>query len=228
VKTSRRAALLAFPLLLATLALAPSAQAQTAPSPTAPGSAPDGVVLSHPVRDNSALRIPAARPHAADAAPAASKYLKYTQQIQKYDEWCWAADGSSIEQYYGSAITQDQFCAAAKGTAVGNCPNETGELNQIVNGFQQTGFQARETGGALSWSSVQQQVNAGMPAMTVIAWASGGAHAETIYGYDANNGTLSAGDPWYSYSRYWTSTYNNYLSNSTFTWTDTVADIRKG
>ncbi|GAA3044852.1 papain-like cysteine protease family protein [Actinokineospora globicatena] len=62
---------------------------------------------------------------------------------------------------------------------------------------------------------------------TVISWSSGGAHAEVIYGYDATNGTISVGDPWASYNRYWTSSYNNYLYNNQFAWTDSVSGIRR-
>ncbi|MDT8910130.1 papain-like cysteine protease family protein [Amycolatopsis sp. PS_44_ISF1] len=217
-----RAGVVAVPLLAA-LAAAP-AQAATPGHPTHP----DGVVVSHPAPDNSALRIRVPAAAQADSVNRASaQYLRYTQQTQKYDEWCWAADGSSIENYYGYGISQDQFCAAAKGTAVGYCPNETGALDQIVNGFRQTGFSANETGGALYWNTVRSEIDAGRPAMTVISWSSGGAHAQTIYGYDASSGTISTGDPWPAYQRYQTYTYNSYLQNSNFTWTDTVDGIAR-
>ncbi|SER13343.1 papain-like cysteine protease family protein [Actinokineospora terrae] len=237
-KTGRRLAVVAgFAGLLAATALVvvPSADAgqsaqsasASAGTPLAGGARPAGIQGAHAARDNSALRIPSAASAAVPSGAAASYYLRYTQQVQKYNQWCWAADGSSIEQYYGATTTQDQFCAAAKGTQVGYCPNEAGALYQIVNGFRRTGFTASQVGNAMSWSSTVAQVTAGQPIMTVISWTSGGAHAEVIYGYDATNGTISVGDPWVSYNRYWTSSYNSYLSNSQFAWTDSVSGIRK-
>ncbi|GLW93274.1 papain-like cysteine protease family protein [Actinokineospora globicatena] len=219
-------------LAAAALVVVPSAGASQsitagvqAGTPLAGGARPAGVQVSHAPRDNSSLRVPAGG--TASGAAASSYYLRYTQQVQKYNQWCWAADGSSIEQYFGAGTTQDQFCAAAKGTQVGYCPNETGALYQIVNGFRRTGFTATQVGNAMSWSSTVAQINAGQPIMTVISWSSGGAHAEVIYGYDATNGTISVGDPWASYNRYWTSSYNNYLYNNQFAWTDSVSGIRR-
>ncbi|WP_328456550.1 papain-like cysteine protease family protein [Amycolatopsis sp. NBC_00438] len=208
-------------VVTATLALTPVAGAQ----PVAP-AAPNGVTLTHPLTDNSALRLPAAANAARDARAARS--LDYSQQVQQNDEWCWAADGASIEQFHGASTSQDQFCAAGKGTTAGNCPNQAAQIGEIVNGFRGTGFSASSAGGAVSFSTITQQIDAGNPALTGIYWTSGGGHAEVIYGYDAGNQSMDVGDPWPTYQRYRTQSYNDYLRNSEFTWGDTVVGITGG
>jgi hypothetical protein len=163
----------------------------------------------------------------AHAAPA-SKQLDYSQQVQQNDEWCWAADGSSIEQSQGGSASQEEFCAAGKGAQVGNCPNDAAQISEIVQGFQGTGFSAQDAGGPISYTSIQQQVDGGILNLTGIYWTSGGGHAEVIYGYDSSNQSIMLGDPWPSYQRYQTWDYSQYQRNAQFTWNDTVVNIRKG
>lgn len=216
-----RVCLLVVPALTAVAALAPAAAAQ----PVA--GRPSGVeaVPAHAGAPSFAI-TDAQRP--AIAASKASRALPYTQQVQRYDEWCWAADGASVERYHGDSTTQEEFCAATKGTAVGDCPNETASMSEIVGGFRATGYRATDVYSALSWNGVRGQIDAGHPAITVIDWATGGAHAQTVYGYDAGNQTISVGDPWAGYQRYQTYTYNSYLANSRFSWDGTISGITKG
>ncbi|SEP39274.1 papain-like cysteine protease family protein [Amycolatopsis saalfeldensis] len=163
----------------------------------------------------------------AHAMPA-SKQLDYSQQVQQNDEWCWAADGSSIEQSQGGSASQEEFCAAGKGAQVGNCLNEAAQISEIVQGFQGTGFSAQDAGGPISYNSIMQQVDGGILNLTGIYWTSGGGHAEVIYGYDSSNQSIMLGDPWPSYQRYQTWDYSQYQRNAQFTWNDTVVNIRKG
>jgi hypothetical protein len=220
-RSAVRAGIVCGAALFAAALAAPVAGAQTTQD-VGTGAAPSGLVVTHQLPDNSAKRVGAA-PRALKA-----KALNYTQQVQKNNQWCWAADGSSIEQFHGAATTQAQFCGAGKGTQAGNCPNQPAEIYEIVRGFRGTGFNATDAGGSISWASVQRQIDNGTPALTGIYWTSGGGHAEVIYGYDTANSTLNVGDPWPSYQRYQTSTYNNYLRNSRFSWADTVVDITRG
>ncbi|WP_026425615.1 papain-like cysteine protease family protein [Actinokineospora inagensis] len=161
-----------------------------------------------------------------NATALASKKLTYTQQVQQQNEWCWAADGSSIEQSLGGTASQTQFCAAGKGTG-GSCYNQAAQISEIVRGFQGTGFSAQNANGVISFASITNQINAGIPNLTGIYWTSGGGHAEVIYGYDSTNQTLMIGDPWPSYQRYQTWAYNQYRSNGQFRWNDTVVNIKK-
>ncbi len=162
------------------------------------------------------------------AVSAASKQLNYTQQVQQYNQWCWAADGSSIEQALGGTASQAQFCAAGKGTSAGYCPNQAAQIYEIVRGFRGTGFSAQDAGGPIGFSSVVSQIDAGILNLTGIYWTSGGGHAEVIYGYDSANQSIMVGDPWPTYQRYQTWNYNQYRSNGQFRWNDTIVNIRKG
>ncbi|WP_409493043.1 papain-like cysteine protease family protein [Amycolatopsis sp. cmx-11-12] len=162
------------------------------------------------------------------AATAASKQLNYTQQVQQYNQWCWAADGSSIERSQGGTATQAQFCAAGKGTSAGYCPNQPAQIPEIIRGFRGTGFSAQDAGGPIGFNSVVAQVDAGILNLTGIYWTSGGGHAEVIYGYDSANQSIMVGDPWPTYQRYQTWNYNQYRSNGQFRWNDTIVNIRKG
>ncbi|MFD2470877.1 papain-like cysteine protease family protein [Amycolatopsis silviterrae] len=158
----------------------------------------------------------------------ASKQLDYSQQVQENDQWCWAADGASIEQSQGGSASQEEFCAAGKGSPGGYCPNEAAQIYEIVQGFQGTGFSAQDANGPISYSSIQNQVNSGILNLTGIYWTSGGGHAEVIYGYDSSNQSLMVGDPWPTYERYQTWDYNQYRRNGQFTWNDTIVNIKKG
>ncbi|WP_414944674.1 hypothetical protein [Amycolatopsis sp. cmx-11-32] len=93
------------------------------------------------------------------AATAATKQLNYTQQAQQYNQWCRAADGSSIERSRGGTATQAQFCTAGKGTSAGYCPNQPAQIPEIVRG---TGFSAQNAGGPIGFTSVVSQIDAGL------------------------------------------------------------------
>ncbi|WP_410651201.1 papain-like cysteine protease family protein [Amycolatopsis sp. cmx-4-54] len=162
------------------------------------------------------------------AATSASKQLNYTQQVQQYNQWCWAADGSSIERSQGGTATQAQFCAAGKGTSAGYCPNQPAQIPEIIRGFRGTGFAAQDAGGPIGFTSVVSQVDSGILNLTGIYWTSGGGHAQVIYGYDSTSQSIMVGDPWPSSPRYKTWNYNQYRSNAQFRWNDTIVNIRKG
>ncbi|MER6670278.1 papain-like cysteine protease family protein [Amycolatopsis japonica] len=199
----------------------------TALAQSGDGDRPSGLIKT---RTHTQVReiAPVAGTATTVAATAASKQLNYTQQVQQYNQWCWAADGSSIERSMGGTATQAQFCAAGKGTSAGYCPNQPAQIYEIVRGFRGTGFSAQDAGGPIGFSSVVSQIDAGILNLTGIYWTSGGGHAEVIYGYDSANQSIMVGDPWPTYQRYQTWNYNQYRSNGQFRWNDTIVNIRKG
>ncbi|WP_121011871.1 papain-like cysteine protease family protein [Saccharothrix australiensis] len=192
---------------------------------TAPDAAtPHGLIKTEEhtrVRDVAPVRA------SLHATPLASKKLNYTQQVQQQNQWCWAATGASIEQTLGVTVSQQAFCAAGKGSSPGYCPNQPAQIPEIVRGFRGTGFNAQDARGPISFASITQQIDAGIPHLTGIYWTSGGGHAEVIYGYDSTNQTLMVGDPWPSYQRYQTWNYTQYRSNAKFRWNDTIVNITK-
>ncbi len=195
--------------------------------PDGSGDRPSGLIQTqthHQVREIA----PVAGTATTVSATMASKQLNYSQQVQQYNQWCWAADGSSIEKSQGGTATQAQFCAAGKGSSAGYCPNQAAQISEIVRGFRGTGFSAQDAGGPIGFNSVVSQVDSGILNLTGIYWTSGGGHAEVIYGYDSTNQSIMVGDPWPTYQRYQTWNYNQYRSNAQFRWNDTIVNIRKG
>ncbi|MEU5692020.1 papain-like cysteine protease family protein [Actinosynnema sp. NPDC020468] len=194
------------------------------PAVAASDQNPNGLVKTaehHQIKEVAPARA------SLNAAPLAAKKLNYSQQVQSQNQWCWAADGSSIEQLLGGTASQQTFCAAGKGTSAGYCPNQAAQISEIVRGFRGTGFNAQDAGGPISFSSITKQIDAGIPNLTGIYWTSGGGHAEVIYGYDSANQSILVGDPWPTYQRYQTWAYNQYTSNSRFRWNDTIVNITK-
>lgn len=144
--------------------------------------------------------------------------LPYLQQAQAADQWCWAADGSSIATYLHRPISQNQYCALVHGVgAEGACPNEEASLEQIASAFRGIGF-AAAVGAPLSMAKVVEEISADRPILTGIAWAAGGGHAQVIYGFDADAGTITYGDPWPSSRRSVTQSIDSYTRNSDWTW----------
>ncbi|WP_287903373.1 papain-like cysteine protease family protein [Arthrobacter sp.] len=163
----------------------------------------------------------------AQAAPA-SWYLNYTGQAQEQSNWCWAATGDSVADYFGyKQYSQNQFCNMAFGNAVNaNCPNNQATLANDQRAFRTIGISAGTyISGTISYSAVQNQISANHPVMTRIQWSSGGGHMMTLIGYDTSGSTVQYHDPWPDDQRINTSAYSWYVSNNTFTWTHSLYGI---
>lgn len=220
------AAVAAATAIAAVFAPSASAAVNSPASHSASSSArPSGLIADHPIHPASSLLLSHATNSGSAQQPTAAKQLGISQQVQQQDEWCWVASSVTVEQFEGASTTQPQFCAAALGTQVGACPNQPGQISDVINGLNNTGFNGQSAGGAISYSAWQQQTNAGMPTLQGIYWTSGGGHMETGYGYDASNNSVLVGDPWPTYQRYQTFAYNDYVRNANFTWGDTVENI---
>ncbi|CCH31147.1 papain-like cysteine protease family protein [Actinosynnema sp. NPDC047251] len=217
--TRRGLPCLASVVLALTAVLAPTASATT------DQDVPHGLIKTREHTEVREVSPPAAA--LAGVEPQAAKRLNYTQQVQQQDQWCWAATGASIERTLGVTTSQQTFCAAGKNSSPGYCPNEGAEIPEIVDGFRGTGFTAEDANGTISYASITQQIDAGIPHLTGIYWTAGGGHAEVIYGYDTTNQTILVGDPWPAYQRYQTWSYNQYRRNARFTWGDTIVNITK-
>ncbi|MGO4453292.1 papain-like cysteine protease family protein [Arthrobacter sp. RAF14] len=164
---------------------------------------------------------------AAQAAPT-SWYLNYTGQAQEQSNWCWAATGDSVADYFGyKQYSQNQFCNMAFGNALNAaCPNNQATLANDQRAFRTIGIPAGTyISGTVSYGKVQSEIGANRPVMTRIQWASGGGHMMTLIGYDASASTVQYHDPWPDDQRINTSTYAWYTSNSQFTWTHSLYGI---
>ncbi|WP_280466005.1 papain-like cysteine protease family protein, partial [Nocardia brasiliensis] len=73
-------------------------------------------------------------------------------------------------------------------------------------------------GAPLSMTKVVDEISANRPILTGIAWAAGGGHAQVIYGFDVDAGTITYGDPWPSSRRSVTQAIDSYTQNADWVW----------
>jgi hypothetical protein len=203
------------------------------------GAARRAIILSGTLLAALALPAPAHAAPAAHQAPGAqvapaavtASYtwhkLSITMQAQQFSNWCWAASGNTVADYYGYAYSQNQFCNLAFRRSINSsCPN-----NQATLGDDQTAFNAMGINpgyyynGYLSYATVVTEVDAIRPIITRIQWQSGGGHMMVIYGYDKSQNWVYWGNPWPSSARYNWGTWSYYVSNNSFFWTHSLYRI---
>ncbi|AJE86327.1 MULTISPECIES: papain-like cysteine protease family protein [Streptomyces] len=175
----------------------------------------------------TALAAPAPTGQTAPAAAAASNQLGITMQAQEQDNWCWAASGNTIADYYGHDYSQNTFCNAAFGRATdSSCPNSQATLGDVQNAFDWAGINSGSyVSGWLNYATVQSEINADRPVETRIGWTSGGGHMHVIYGFDTASSLVYWGDPWPSSDRYNWASHSWYTSNNSFDWTHSLYRI---
>ncbi|MYW02992.1 papain-like cysteine protease family protein [Streptomyces sp. SID3343] len=165
---------------------------------------------------------------AAPAAPHAaygSAQLSFNELTQVQNQWCWAATGLSAARYLGRGLstTQNTFCDYARGLPTNYaCPNQPGELSDIQRAWSRLGMSRGQLAGALNFNTVASSIDANSPIVVGIYWTAGGGHANVLYGYDSNSGTLMYADPWPANQRYGEMDYNSYVSNYEFQWAESV------
>lgn len=157
-------------------------------------------------------------------AGSVSKSLPHFMETQQQSNWCWAANGASVGNFYHGAGSYTQ-CAIANTcmgrsdccTAPQNC-NQYGYLDQALQAAKSYDSMAS---GTCSFNMVQTYINVGKPVGTRVAWTGGGAHFMMITGYDTSGSRIDIQDPWYGdstivYASYpaqymgggsWTNTY---------------------
>ncbi len=202
----RRVRLVAAGLLAAAAAAIPASAATAAP-------AVEPVVAQHAITGTATPHVTAGQ-------------LGISMQVQQYDQWCWVASGNTIAAYKGAYTDQNTFCDLAINYPTSyQCPNQPGYLSWDQNALSQLGVNpGYESGGALSWATVVNEINSNRPMETAIYWTAGGGHAEVIYGYD-DGGNIFFGDPWPTDNRYNVMNYNAYVSNGQFSWGDALYGI---
>ncbi|WP_108989582.1 papain-like cysteine protease family protein [Streptomyces coelicoflavus] len=153
--------------------------------------------------------------------------LNISMQAQQMSNWCWAAAGDTVAEYYGRDYSQNQFCNLAFGRAVnGSCPNWQATLGNDQRAFDSMGINpGRYVDGYLNYDTLTREIDADRPVMSRIQWQSGGGHMLTVYGYDVSRNWVYWGDPWPSSNRYNWATYSYYVNNGSFFWTHSLYGI---
>ncbi|MFE5329281.1 papain-like cysteine protease family protein [Embleya sp. NPDC056575] len=167
------------------------------------------------------LKVAPGAPHAAYGA----KQLALTELTQVQNQWCWAATGLSVARYLGRGLntSQNTFCDYARGLPTNyQCPNQPGELSDVQRAWSRLGMRPGQVTGTLDLGTVASSIDANSPIVVGIYWTAGGGHANVLYGYDSDNGTLMYSDPWPSSQRYGEMDYNSYVSNYEFQWAESL------
>ncbi|MEC3982744.1 papain-like cysteine protease family protein [Amycolatopsis sp. H20-H5] len=165
---------------------------------------------------------------AAPAGPLAATTVPIGQLVQEQNQWCWVASGLTIARTlgYGTSVSQNTFCDYGRGYPAGSqCPNQAGQLTYVQRAYQMLGLSPGSVTSALSFSSVQSEINARRPIETGIYWTAGGGHAQVIYGYDSASQLMYYGDPWPTSQRYSAMSYSSYVRNGQFQWAQSLYRI---
>lgn len=219
--TTRRLAATAVAVATAALTVTGPADAVEAPTSAASPSSTTNATHTSPTGTTSARHT--TRPNAAPS----NYYLNIYGQAQQQSNWCWAATGNSVADYFGHSYSQNQFCNMAFGRSTNStCPNNQATLGNDQQAFGTIGINpGRYISGTVGFSTVVDQISNNEPIMTRIGWSSGGGHMMVLAGYDTTNNQVQYYNPWPSDPRFNVSTYNWYRSNPQFTWTHTLYGI---
>ena len=134
-------------------------------------------------------------------------------QTQQHDEWCWAADCSSILDFLGNPQTQcnivnselqiSDACQSApfSWSNYANTPTEDlfVKLPSTCDALARFGVPATGQSAALPFSAVQTEIGANRPFIFRWLWVDDGGHHQLVaFGWDLRNGfpEMYYMDPW--------------------------------
>lgn len=134
----------------------------------------------------------------------ASRELPQFMDYQTQTNWCWAACGASVGNYYWgpSRYTQCGIANACQNKTT-CCSNPSG-CNQY--GFLDLALQKARSfrsmnGGTTAYNTLKTEIDACKPVGTRVAWNGGGAHFMMVTGYNDNGSKITIQDPWYGTSK---------------------------
>ncbi len=163
------------------------------------GPLPDGVT----VIEGDQVEVWSHRQSHAKAPIALKKSLAFTMEHQTQVNWCWAAVGASVGNFFWGTGTYTQ-CEIANTcqqkttccTSPGGC-NQYGWLEKALAAAKSFDRYERAT---IEFAALQSQINSEKLIGTRVKWNSGGAHFMVISGYDTDGDTIEIKDPWYGTS----------------------------
>jgi len=152
--------------------------------------------------------------------------LPFNMEHQTQTNWCWAATSKSVSYFYSvfSPWTQCKIASAELSNSCCNSPvpsacNVPWYLN---NALTRTNNFVSVQNGTITWSQVQQQLQAGLVVGARIGWSGGGGDFMTIHGVSSSgfNQYLHIDDPIYGKS---VLTWNQFATNyqGSGSWTHT-------
>ena len=130
-------------------------------------------------------------------------HLPEFMEHQQQTNWCWAACGASVGNFFysGSPFSQCGVANACQGKTT-CCSNPAG-CNQY--GYLDKALRAAKSfdsmrGGTATLAEVGTRLSRSQPVGTRVAWNGGGAHFMMITGYLESPQLITIQDPWYGTS----------------------------
>jgi hypothetical protein len=132
--------------------------------------------------------------------------LDFTMRSQRLRDWCWAAVSVSVDRFYNSRSVWTE-CAIAAAELRLSCCDSAQQCNRVhlldPPLKRLTRLKQDPLPRVLTFSEIQQQIDAGNPVCVRIEWTDGGGHFTVISGYatsraGVNRVTLE--DPFYGHS----------------------------
>jgi len=137
-------------------------------------------------------------------AESNSASLAFTMRGQEQNNWCWAAVGTSIGDFYSERQTEQcAFASDVLGLPAGACcgTSSGGRCDKpwyLDRALAAAGCFERLDGVA-GFGDVRGEVDAGQPLGVRVQWAQGGGHFMTIAGYRTGGSgqrIVTVHDPW--------------------------------
>ena len=132
-----------------------------------------------------------------------SASLPQFMEQQTQTNWCWAANGASVGNYYWGPGTYTQCGIANTCQGKTTCCTAPSGCNQY--GFLDQALQAAKSydsmaGGTTGFAVLQARIDQSQPVGTRVAWTGGGAHFMMVAGYNNDGNKVTIQDPWYGTS----------------------------
>ncbi|WP_231137246.1 C39 family peptidase [Chromobacterium paludis] len=173
---------------------------------------------------------------ASTAAQADSKLLDVPLTVQEHSQWCWAGSSKAVLAAYNKTPSQCAIVNWAFGisyacgnssfnwNSYANRPNNMfggdGSLQDILRNWGVPNFTVYDY---LSWTHVQQDIQAKRPFVIRYGWTGGGGHFIVGRGYQSGSGGnyLYMMNPWPGEGMTY-ATYGYVVSASDHDWTHTL------
>lgn len=115
--------------------------------------------------------------------------IPIAKEDQERSNWCWAACGVTVLDYYDNNVSQSTFVKKVKGEIV----NETGYLSEIQDGLSYWDLSSKKT-GTLSLDTIEDEIY--YRKRPIIGAMVPNAHSVVVDGYDLEgNGYVEYMDP---------------------------------
>jgi len=132
------------------------------------------------------------------------KNLELDMQEQSQTQWCWAACGASIGDYYHGQGTYSQCGVANLVQAKTTCCENPSGCNQpakLDDALKAADSYQSMVSNSVSFDVLVAQIDANKPVGTRVGWYGGGGHFMAISGYNSKQPKkITIKDPWYGQS----------------------------